>query len=91
MTICSEAVFKRVVEFCFVLVFLLRKPRSYYIMKEAEEINHELSLFLQKLVFHIVKDSCIPFKILHTVNSYKGLSFTAQNAMHDWVLLNECN
>lgn len=75
------------VEFCFILVFLLWKPRSHYIMKEAEEINREPSFILQKLVFHKIKDSRMPFKILHILSKYMGLSFLAQNAVHDWVLL----
>lgn len=56
----------------FDLVFLLRKPRSPYIKKEDEEINGEQT-FPQKLTFHRVKGSCIPFKIFPTITKYKGL------------------
>lgn len=80
---------KESVEFCFIWGFLLWQPRSH-IRKEAEEINREPSFILQKLIFHRIKDSCMPFKILHTVNKYTGLSFTAQNTVRDWVLLDQC-
>lgn len=73
-----KTVFKRVCGVLFYLGFFLWRPRSH-IRKEAEEINREPSFILQKLIFHRIKDSCMPFKILHTVNKYTGLSFTAQN------------
>lgn len=77
---------KESVEFGFGLVFLLRKPIAFYIMEEAEETNCE-QLFLQKPLLHGVKKSCLPLRILHTFNRYKGLNFTAQSTVSNWVLL----
>lgn len=86
-----QMVFERVcgVLVWFGLMFLLWKPIALYLMEETEEINCEQS-FLQKPIFHRVKNSYLPLRILHTVNRYKALTFTAQSTVSNWELLQQC-